>query len=70
MIGLPLLFNWSIELWVVILMSALGISFLAVVICSIILGKEIAKKITELDEKTRKTIQSLSNPELRPGSEK
>jgi hypothetical protein len=47
-------------------MGVLGLSFLAIVICSIILGKEVSKKIKELEEKANKCIKLLSDSELKP----
>jgi hypothetical protein len=70
MIATPLLFNWPIELWVIILISILGICFLAGVVCSIILGKEVAKKITELEEKVKNFRLLLSRPDDQEACEK
>jgi uncharacterized membrane protein len=54
MVFLQLLFKEvPMELWHIILLGILGVSFLAGVVFSIILGIDIIKKISELEEKAK-----------------
>jgi hypothetical protein len=57
---LQLLFNGSMELWQVILLGILGVSFLAGLVFSIILFTGIMKKISELEEETKECMRLLS----------